>query len=79
MTSLLPKAEGVEEENGLAMVDAFADAPEDPPQILELLILHLLQKEAEKAVFEVLLFDIDRSVAKYIFGRFLVAALWLLD
>jgi hypothetical protein len=61
------------------VTDAFGDAPEDPSQVFELLVLHLLQEEAEKVVFKVLLLDIDRSVAEDLFGCFLVAALWLLD
>jgi hypothetical protein len=79
LSSLFPQVESVEEENGFAMTDMFGDAPEDPPQVLELLVMHFLQEEAEKVVFEVLLLDIDKSVAKNIFGRFLVAALWFLD
>jgi hypothetical protein len=79
LSSLLPQAEGVEEENGFAVADALGDAPEDSSQVLELLVLHLLQKEAKKVVFEVFLFDIGRSEVKNISGRFLVAALWFLD
>jgi hypothetical protein len=65
----------VNENNGLVLANAFADTLEDPPQILELLILSLLQEKAEEIVLEIIWFDVDTSMQIDVYKRLFVRVL----
>jgi hypothetical protein len=65
----------VNENNRLVLTDAFADALEDPSQILELLILYLIQKKAEEIVLEIIRLNVDTSTHIDDYMRLFVGAL----
>jgi hypothetical protein len=69
----------VNENNRLVLTDAFADALEDPRQILELLILHLLQEKAEEVVLKIICLDVDSRRYINVYKRLFVTALRIVN